>query len=329
MTDLMFPLGLASGVTCLALLVFLNTRAREWVRDHPNARSLHASPVPRIGGAAIWLGVAAGWYVVREDAFMRLLLALAPVLAISLLDDFKSISPMWRLLVQAGVAVLVLGVMTSGPWSWIGYSGAVLFLIWSANLYNFMDGIDGLAGGMALFGFSGYAIAAGLAGHVGLMILCGTVAAAAAGFLLFNFHPAKVFMGDVGSVPLGLLAGLVGILGVREAIWPVWFPFTIFSVFFVDASVTLLKRAWCGEALWRAHRDHYYQRLARMGWGHRNTALVCYAAMLISILAALLARTATDVVQQFIVIGMSVCYAAGLIYVDRRWHAFNSEARHV
>lgn len=328
MTDLMFPLGLASGVTCLALLVFLNTRAREWIRDHPNARSLHASPVPRIGGAAIWLGIAAGWYVVPDDAFMRLLLALAPVLAISLLDDFKSISPMWRLLVQGGVAVLVLGVMTSGPWSWIGYAGAVLLLIWSANLYNFMDGIDGLAGGMALFGFSGYAIVAGLAGHVGLMVLCGTVSAAAAAFLLFNFHPAKVFMGDVGSVPLGLLAGLVGILGVREAIWPVWFPFTIFSVFFVDATVTLLKRAWRGEAFWRAHRDHYYQRLVRMGWGHRNTALVCYAAMLISILAALLARTVTDVVQQFILIGMSVCYAVGLIYVDRRWHAFNSEARH-
>jgi UDP-N-acetylmuramyl pentapeptide phosphotransferase/UDP-N-acetylglucosamine-1-phosphate transferase len=94
---------------------------------------------------------------------------------------------------------------------------------------------------------------------------------AAAVFLKANFHPARIFLGDVGSVPLGFLAGALGALGVYRDLVPVWFPFVVFAPFFVDATVTLLRRMLRGERFWQAHREHYYQRLVQMGWGHRRT----------------------------------------------------------
>ena len=158
---------------------------------------------------------------------------------------------------------------------------AVLALatMWVTNLYNFMDGSDGLAGGMALFGFGAYALAAWLAGDAVFVVVAASIAAAAAAFLVFNFPPAKVFMGDAGSIPLGFLAAALGILGWRAGHWPLWFPVLVFSPFIIDASVTLARRLLRGERVWRAHRSHYYQRLVQLGWGHRNTALAEYALM--------------------------------------------------
>src|SRR5262249_53435950 len=143
---------------------------------------------------------------------------------------------------------------------------------WMINLYNFMDGSDGLAGGMAAIGFGCYGIAALAGGDY----LCATinlvVAASALGFLCFNFSPARLFMGDVGSVSLGFLAAVLDVVGWLRGDWPVWFGIVVFSPFIVDATVTLFKRALRGARVWEAHREHYYQRLVQSGWGHRKTA---------------------------------------------------------
>jgi UDP-N-acetylmuramyl pentapeptide phosphotransferase/UDP-N-acetylglucosamine-1-phosphate transferase len=132
---------------------------------------------------------------------------------------------------------------------------------------------------MAVIGFGTLALAAGVHGDVGLAALCASIAAAAAGFLCFNFPPARIFMGDSGSVPLGLLAASLGLVGVEGAVWPLWFPLLVFSPFIVDATVTLVRRALRGERVWQAHRSHYYQRMVRMGFGHRGTALLSYFLM--------------------------------------------------
>lgn len=317
--------GAAFGVTFLMVLLSLHTPLREWFQDNPNARSLHETPVPRLGGLAIWIGVAVGWSILSAPSALHFYAMLVPLIAISLLDDFRGIAPAWRLLVQGGVAAWALISLVPGPWSVGGYTIALLGLVWSANLYNFMDGMDGLAGGMAIFGFSAYAIGAGVAGQTELMWLCATIAAAAGAFLCFNFFPAKIFMGDAGSVPLGFCAGVIGMVGVVTGAWPAWFPVVVFSMFFVDATVTLVKRAYRREVLWHAHRAHYYQRLVLMGWGHRKTALACYGFMLVSATMAVLAQAVHENLR-FVMLGaLVIVYGTAMVFVDRRWRVFTRE----
>ena len=195
-----------------------------------------------------------------------------------------------------------------------------LVIAWLTNLYNFMDGADGLAGGMTVLGFSAYAIAAaiGADGAFATLNLC--VAASAAAFLLFNFPPARIFMGDGGSVPLGFLAGALGLSGWHSGLWPLWFPAVVFSPFIVDATVTLLRRARRGEKVWQAHRSHYYQRLVIMGWTHRRLAGAEYLLMTACAACALAALQRPMTVQASIFGALLLAYISIGAAVDRRWH---------
>jgi UDP-N-acetylmuramyl pentapeptide phosphotransferase/UDP-N-acetylglucosamine-1-phosphate transferase len=195
----------------------------------------------------------------------------------------------------------------------------VLAVAWITNLYNFMDGSDGLAAGMSVIGFGTYALAATLGGDVSLSVLSLALAAASAGFLVFNFHPAKIFLGDVGSIPLGFLAAALGIVGWRNDLWPLWFPVLAFGPFIGDATLTFVKRLVRGERVWHAHRDHYYQRMVRMGLGHRGTACVAYAAMLLCAAAALYGRDKAVPLQAMAFGAASVLLAAAAVWVDVRW----------
>lgn len=286
--------------------------------DQPNERSLHARAVPRIGGLGIVAGSAAG-LLAGGDFVPVILLALA-LAAVSLVDDWRHLPPAVRLLAHlaaasafcladlaAGVAVLAVAVVAIG---------------WMTNLYNFMDGSDGLAGGMAVFGFGTYAIAALLAGDPALATVCGCIVAAAAAFLRFNFHPARIFMGDVGSIPLGFLAGALGLIGTQRQLWPWWFPPVVFAPFVADATVTLLRRIARGERVWQPHRSHYYQRLVLLGWGHRRTALAEYTLMALSGGVAILAARATGLPRILSLAALGVVYILAALTVDRRWAAF-------
>jgi UDP-N-acetylmuramyl pentapeptide phosphotransferase/UDP-N-acetylglucosamine-1-phosphate transferase len=133
---------------------------------------------------------------------------------------------------------------------------------------------------MATIGFGALALGAWLGDAPGLATFCAAIAAAALAFLRFNFPPARVFMGDAGSIPLGFLAASLGILGAQQNVWPALFPLLVFSPFIVDASVTLTRRALRGEKVWQAHRSHYYQRVVLLGATHRQLALAAYALML-------------------------------------------------
>jgi UDP-GlcNAc:undecaprenyl-phosphate/decaprenyl-phosphate GlcNAc-1-phosphate transferase len=198
---------------------------------------------------------------------------------------------------------------------------------WMTNLYNFMDGSDGLAGGMSAVGFGCYGAAAWIGGEYALALLLLSVTAAALAFLAFNFPPARAFLGDSGSIPLGFMAAAVGILGWRVyGLWPYWFPALVFSPFAVDATVTLAKRALRREPVWRAHRDHYYQRLVRLGWSHRRTALAEYALMIACALAALALRDADTRVQLVALGAAAAAYVALMIAVDLAWRTKATDA---
>jgi UDP-N-acetylmuramyl pentapeptide phosphotransferase/UDP-N-acetylglucosamine-1-phosphate transferase len=190
------------------------------------------------------------------------------------------------------------------------------------NVYNFMDGSDGLAGGMALFGFGFYGGAAWLAGDSAFASVNFAVAAAAAGFLFFNFHPARIFMGDAGSVTLGFLVAALGLLGWQQGHWPAWFPVLVFSPFIVDASLTLARRLLRGEKVWQAHREHYYQRLVRMGYGHRVTALLEYVLMLLAGLSALWGLQQGERHRLGLLWLWASTYLVLMVVVDAHWTRF-------
>lgn len=245
--------------------------------DLPNERSLHTAPIPRIGGivlVAVALTVSA--YV--APSLRPLLSVAAAVGVISAWDDRRSLPVLLRFMVHIAAAAITVVIlqMHAPPWIMVV---AVLLLTWAMNLYNFMDGADGLAGGMAVLGFGALGFAAvSQAPEIALACLC--IAAAAGGFLWHNFHPARVFLGDAGSISLGFLAGGLGLAGWTQGAWPPWFPVLVFSPFIVDASLTLAVRLLRGNKPWQAHREHLYQRMVRSGLGHRRTAMLWYAVMI-------------------------------------------------
>lgn len=290
--------------------------------DLPNERSLHARPVPRGGGVGIVCGLCAA--LLASDG-LGLVVALAVGLAVlSLADDWRSLPALVRLAGHLAAAVVFCLVESSFPPAVMVF--VILAVCWMTNLYNFMDGADGLAGGMAAIGFGTYAIAASLVGETDLAVACACIAAAAAAFLWFNFYPAKIFMGDVGSIPLGFLSAALGVLGLQRGVWPWWFPPVVFAPFVIDASVTLARRLVCGEKVWRAHRSHYYQRLVRMGWAHRQVAAAEYALMGACAAAALVAIGQSIEAQALLVALPLLLLAAAMFAIDRRW-ARSQQAR--
>jgi len=313
------PLLAAAGAFLLALIVLaalLSPWGRRFALDRPNDRSLHARAVPRTGGFAILAGGAASLAFGADALWLPLSLA-AALAALSFADDLLGLPSALRLVAHLAAAIALVAV-AHGAWSAASVL-LVLALAWSANLYNFMDGADGLAGGMGLIGFGAYAAAAQACGATGLVAASAALAGACAAFLIFNFHPARIFMGDIGSIPLGFLAAALGLAGWREGCWSLWFPLLCFGPFAGDATLTLAKRIARREPAWRAHREHYYQRLVRMGFGHRKTAFIEYAAMIGCGIAALAARGTAPAVQVTVFAGASAALLAVALWIDLRW----------
>jgi UDP-N-acetylmuramyl pentapeptide phosphotransferase/UDP-N-acetylglucosamine-1-phosphate transferase len=324
-------IALGSAALCAAILGGLLKSGLAWrlATDIPNERSLHVRPTPRVGGwgmvpvvvLAIALFAPSLWLVALGAAFLAI---------VSQFDDRHGLPARVRFAAHF-VAVVAVVAMYPATVPWWASAILAFLMLWLVNLYNFMDGADGLAGGMALFGFGGYALAA-LTGPQAMPELgwtCVAVAGAALGFLLFNFHPARIFLGDAGSIPTGFLAGALGYWGWRGGAWPIWLPALMFAPFIGDASVTLIRRLLRGDKFWQAHREHYYQRMVRSGIGHAATASLWYVVMFIGMILALWARSCASVLQWSIVAGWALVLVVLGATIDIRWRRFESSlARH-
>ncbi|MBN3723540.1 MraY family glycosyltransferase [Burkholderia sp. Ac-20379] len=313
----------AAACSTLILRVLLRT-GLAWLlaTDMPNERSLHVRPTPRVGG----------WGVVPVSAALILLAApglawvgwLALALAtMSQIDDRRGLSARVRFGGHIAAVAVLLAVYPAPVPVWLLPAVAIV-LLWLINLYNFMDGADGLAGGMAVFGFGAYALAAlgwpsGTAVIPALGVASLAVMGAAAGFLLLNFHPAKLFLGDAGSIPLGFLAGALGYWGWSQGVWSAAFPAIVFGPFIFDASVTLSKRLLRGEKFWQAHRQHYYQRVVRMGAGHARMASRAYVVMAVGVLAGLFATTRSGYGPWIVAIVWYIALGGLALAIDARW----------
>jgi UDP-N-acetylmuramyl pentapeptide phosphotransferase/UDP-N-acetylglucosamine-1-phosphate transferase len=326
-------------ISVLALLVstvltryLCSPQSRFRMLDHPNERSLHSRAMPRGGGLAI---LAASYVSLALLALWRgvpgvlawIAGGAALVAVVSHWDDRSGLPAGARLAAHVIAAALLVtgGVQLAHvvlPGFLFSMSKpllvvAVLFTVWMTNLYNFMDGMDGFAGGMALVGFATFALFGWRAEHESFAAVSLVLAAASLGFLVFNFPPARIFMGDVGSSTLGFLAAGLSIWGARDGVFPHWVAMLVFSPFVVDATVTLFRRLIRGERFWEAHRSHYYQRLVRLGWGHRRTVLWEYVLMLASAGSALWAVSLPPAGQWALILVWATVYTALGVLVSR------------
>lgn len=289
---------------------------------NPNERSLHVQPVPRTGGVAIWAGASLAW--LGAGAPVWWLAPLAAVLGISLLDDWRGVPARLRLFVH-GVAACAVAIAYRDAGSVSGWPLAIVEAVaitWMANLYNFMDGSDGLAAGTGALGFGAYAFAAAQSGAPDLAIQCAVVATACAVFLLFNRPPARLFMGDIGSIGLGFAAGLIGLHGFVAGVWGFWLPPLVFAPFIADATITLLRRWRRGERLAHAHRDHFYQRKILIEGSHVGTLRAYLGWSLACGLVALAAARWRADAGVFVMLAAFLAFGAYCRTIDRRWTAY-------
>ena len=316
----MYFIAISFLTTLIVIVLLLKTRLGQLALDYPNHRSLHSKAIPRTGGMAVMCGVSVSWLLLGGDPYwMSLTVALV---LLSILDDIQNLPIKLRFLMHMGISIVFIGVFLPDLSLWISVL-FILAIVWMTNLYNFMDGSDGLAGGMSLFGFGSYAAAAYLAGNQQLAFIAGGIASANLAFLLFNFNPAKIFLGDGGSIPLGFLAITIGLYGWGHNVWPIWFPIVIFSPFIIDATVTLVVRASSEHSIFHAHRNHYYQRLIRMGLGHKYTALAEYALMLLTSCLAISMLSFGLVVQLVCLFILGIAYIILMLIIDRKWNKYS------
>lgn len=267
------------------------------VLDRPNARSSHGAPTPRGGGLAILAALLPAWAAIAlthawPDALAALFAGTLLLAAVSWIDDLRGLPPSARIVPQIAAVALVLAFWPADAAvfqgllpPWLDRLFAGLAWLWFINLFNFMDGIDGLAGAEA------GAIGAGLAavalignGPAAIVPFALTLAAAAAGFLVWNRPPARIFLGDVGSIPLGYLLGWLLLQAAAEGQWAA--AVILPAYYLADASITLLRRLAQGRNIFVAHAEHFYQVAVRRRLSHGEAVRAVLIADLVLIVLA-------------------------------------------
>lgn len=283
-------LALSAALTGVVLRLAL----RHGLLDLPNERSSHIVPTPRGGGMAIVIASAMGLILlsafgaVEHSLLVPLLGGGIAVAVVGFLDDRHRLSASVRLLVHAAAAVSALIVLGGLPpiqlgesvlrFGWGGVVIATLGIIWVLNLFNFMDGIDGIAAAEAVFVVGAGVLVSGLSAADGSASNGAIVfGAACLGFLPWNWAPAKIFMGDVGSGYLGYVIAVLAIASARDQPTALLSWLILGGVFFCDATVTLMRRLVRGERVSQAHRSHAYQWLARRWHSHRRVTVAVMA----------------------------------------------------
>ncbi|HEX6440791.1 MAG TPA: glycosyltransferase family 4 protein [Stellaceae bacterium] len=285
----------AGLIACLGTRALIPVLRRAAVIDRPNERSSHAVPTPRGGGIAPVGAILLAWMAliaadVGASGLWLVLVGAVLLAVVSWFDDTRGLSPASRLFAQ--IAAVICGLLAAIPtgfvfqgWlpAWLDILAAALAWLWFVNLFNFMDGIDGLAGsetaaialGLVLFA------SIGIGQDPDLAALSGAVGLVAVGFQVWNWAPARIFLGDVGSVPLGYLLGFLLLQTAARGHWKIALILPLY--FLADATLTLLRRLSRGERIWQAHRQHFYQRAVQSGLGHAAVTSRVIAANLLLI----------------------------------------------
>ncbi len=288
-------MSLVIVIALISSVVLTGLVRRLAVIDIPNERSSHSRPTPRGGGISLVVITIIGlicsqmiWRITTWRGLLFYVGAATLISVISWLDDLQSLSAKVRFLAHFVAAGLVIAEW--GYWQelhlpvlgniQIGQFGLLLTLLWIVgltNAYNFMDGIDGIAGGQAFVAGIGWAVVGWMINVELIFAIGGLLAASSLGFLFYNWPPAKIFMGDVGSAFLGFTFAVVPLIAVRSTTsnrnLMIWIGFLFVWPFILDTGFTLLRRISKRENIFQAHRSHLYQRMVIAGYSHQLVSL--------------------------------------------------------
>jgi UDP-GlcNAc:undecaprenyl-phosphate/decaprenyl-phosphate GlcNAc-1-phosphate transferase len=333
-------LGLFAYFVCFIVLKMLISSAgiTNLLADHPSARSLHTGVKPRIGGTGIAISIfvcfcigtvlATSLKLPVDQTLTLTVCAYLALFVISLVDDAHSLSALTRLIFQIAVIALWLWATNQNLWLGKAIGNESLYFVsfimigigitWVSNLYNFMDGADGIAGSMSVVGFSSYAIAAQIAGDFQMAAFAWTISLSCLAFLWFNWPPSKIFLGDSGSIPLGFIAATIGLVGINRGIWTPEFPLAVFAMFWVDASQTLARRLFRRERFWEPHKDHWYQKIVESGKSHLTLVkihLICNISLASVALSSFIGNNVGSVHNR----GLAIFLVATIVFAFGYW----------
>jgi UDP-GlcNAc:undecaprenyl-phosphate GlcNAc-1-phosphate transferase len=289
--------AVVAGVVAGLLTALLTPLAARFARrvgavDEPRARGLADRPTPTLGGLAIFVGIAVAIaiWLPGTDRYRAILAAAALISVVGALDDIYDLPPLAKLAGQAAAATIPVAFVGARVQNFtlpfvhrvdLGSAGVpltILGLLVVINAVNFSDGVDGLAAGVCGIGGVAFAIIAFDLGEANAGVLSAIVAGAALGFLVWNFPPASVFMGDTGSNLLGLMLGLVAIQGTikTQALLALVFPLVVLAVPFLDTTFVVLKRLKYRRPVYEADANHFHHRFSRIGFSQRRTVIYLY-----------------------------------------------------
>jgi UDP-N-acetylmuramyl pentapeptide phosphotransferase/UDP-N-acetylglucosamine-1-phosphate transferase len=318
-----------------AFLSFILTGLATWYSrrrgliDHPGERHSHVEATPRGGGAGLLLALVGATWIPGVAAYpdywlFPVLAGVAVLAALGWWDDHRPLSAKFRFAVQLAVSIALLWFLPREGWaiSWWAAALFILFTAWMINLYNFMDGSNGMAGAQAVFGGLVLAILFSHAGDPDSAWLALMIAACSAGFLPWNLGKARVFMGDVGSLALGFLFAALLVHGVVSGAFSLPVGLLVMALFLADSTLTLLLRVLRGERWYNAHRQHLYQRIIALGWTHGRVLLIYQAINLALVVPGIVIGVNHPALAWPAAVAVGLVLSAGWYLSNKRLGAF-------
>jgi UDP-GlcNAc:undecaprenyl-phosphate GlcNAc-1-phosphate transferase len=341
---LLFAALLSMGITVMLIPPLIKWAANLGVLDQPGVRKVHSHPVPRVGGIAMAIGMLVAMLVWGSAAieFRAYLAALLTLLIFGIQDDRLTLSPLWKLLGQVLAALIVMyaGHLSIGIVRhvdayelpiWLSTPITLLFIVGVTNAINLADGLDGLAGGTTLLCVSGLLLLSLTSDSMQVAFVCVVLIGAVLGFLRYNTHPARIFMGDAGSQLLGFSAAVFSLMLTqdRELPFSATLPLLLLGVPVIDTLTVMTERVLDGRSPFQADRTHVHHRLLAVGFDHHEAVMVIYGAQALLLVLAWYLRFASDAT----ILLVFACVAVGIVSLLRqartrgwRWRALTAGA---
>jgi UDP-GlcNAc:undecaprenyl-phosphate/decaprenyl-phosphate GlcNAc-1-phosphate transferase len=312
---------LTSLITVLIITPFvIKLAVKIGATDKPNQRKVHEKLMPRLGGLAIFIGVAAGYFVsgLYNEKMTAITVGGVLITVLGILDDKYELSAKVKLAGQMIVAILIVStgltidfisipfVVEKFQLGWFAFPITILWIVGITNAINLIDGLDGLAAGISSIGIATVAIMAGLAGKELILLLSIIILGSTIGFLFYNFHPAKIFMGDTGALFLGYSISILSLLGLYKSVTLFSFiiPIIILGVPIFDTTFAIVRRIINKKPISAPDKSHLHHRVLAMGFSHRNTVLAIYALGILFSISAIMLSSVTLWGALLILIGL-------------------------
>lgn len=301
-----FVIAFLTTVIVTPLIIKITTKYK--IVDEPNHRKIHQGCKPSMGGLAVFIGAAAGFlYLQPVDPHMNGIIIGAIIMLITgILDDIFNLKPIYKLFGQTTAAIVVVAsglVIDKLTIPFVGtiyfdYFGIIITILWivgASNAINLIDGLDGLAAGISAIALTSILVMAMFDGSIIVAMLTVILIGSCTGFLFFNFHPAKIFMGDTGALFLGYAIAIVSMLGLFKnvAFFSFIVPIVVIGIPIFDTTLAIIRRLVNKKGIAVADKEHIHYRLMKMGYSHKTTVLILYAFSFLFGCAAIIFNSAT------------------------------------